>query len=279
VGVVTAPWWAAFPPVVAKVECDGKHRLKWQDGSLVAVDHPDAESELVLAALGGDQPECVSLIRAWGEHSDNLDVLYLGPRSAKDELVWPSQDPGWRGRRLIGAGGAFSMRSSGGVFSSKTRYGARWAGSPPGHPDLDRQYELLKLFALGRDFQFRLVATVAAGAPEGPALTAALAGRLAPAVKSWLGIEPERVKTALHLGEGWGELEFAGSGALRAALPARWLAGVWAPGLAVIGRKLVVEVAAVTWPNAELIAVRRPGAEPESIRAVFRNGQWGLRRG
>src|SRR5271166_2121600 len=110
---MTAPWWAAFPPVTAKVECDGRHRLRWEDGKIVALDHPDAESELVLAALGGDQPECVSLMRAWGAHSDNLDVLALGPRSARDQLVSPTQNLGWPGGHQPGGGwAAFPVGSS-----------------------------------------------------------------------------------------------------------------------------------------------------------------------
>ena len=78
---MTAPWWAAFGPAEATWRCGGlQHRLRWEAGQLTAPDHPEAEGELVLGALGGDQPECIRLLRAWGEHSDDLDVLMLGPR-------------------------------------------------------------------------------------------------------------------------------------------------------------------------------------------------------
>ena len=100
-----------------------------------------------------------------------------------------------------------------------------------------RRTELIGLFALGRDFQLALSGTVAAAWSAGPApgrdlaaarpaLAAALAGRLAPAAASWLGIDPEAVRAELHDGPGWGTVELAG-GTLWAMLPVRWLAAVW----------------------------------------------------
>ena len=56
------------------------------------MDHPEAEAELVLGTLGGNQPDCIRLLRAWGEHRDDLDVLMLGPRSATDTLTVGSRD-------------------------------------------------------------------------------------------------------------------------------------------------------------------------------------------
>jgi hypothetical protein len=264
------PWWAAFSPVTASVPCAGQHRLLWQDGKLTAVDHPDAESELVLAALGGDQPECVRLVRAWGTHSANLDVLAIGPRSAADTLALPAQTPLWHsGPLMYGRGGvAVSWGTLGG-------HGARHAAR-----DSSGRLELLELLGLGQGLTFRLMATVAASATTPrtvPKLTAALAGRLAPAVPGWLGIDPDQVKARLYEGDGWGELELT-DGQLNAALPARWLASVWAPGLAVIGGKLVVDVTEATWPTARVIAVSRPGTEPVSLRAICKNGQWSVAR-
>jgi len=80
-------WWALLPPADALVSCgDAEHRLRWADGRLTAPDHPDAEGELVLAALGGDRSRCVSLIESWGRRGEDLEVLAVGPRSAADEL-------------------------------------------------------------------------------------------------------------------------------------------------------------------------------------------------
>jgi hypothetical protein len=76
--------------------------------------------------------------------------------------------------------------------------------------------ELRMLFALGQEFQWRLSGAVAAAwsadrpghdrAAARPALTAALAGRLAPIAQAWLGADPGRVDVTLHDGPGWGRL-------------------------------------------------------------------------
>ena len=84
-------WWAAFGPAEAQLRCGGaQHRLRWADGTLHALDHPDAEGELVLGALGGDTSPCLDMIAAWGKHSDDLAVLAVGPRSAADVLTIPA---------------------------------------------------------------------------------------------------------------------------------------------------------------------------------------------
>lgn len=270
---MSSPWWAAFPPADASVSCAGEHRLRWHDGKLTAVDHPDQESELVLAALGGDQPECVRLVRAWGAHSANLDVLTVGPRTAADKITVPTGAAGWHTGPMMHGFSRPTARTARGI--SRSMSWARLSAEDSSRSDL------LELLKLGSDLTFRLMATVAAnatGARARPRLTAALSGRLAPAIHTWLGIDPDRVDARIHDGDGWGELEPAGSGGLRAALPVRWLASVWAPGLAVIDHKLVVDVSEVTWPRAEAVAVSRPGTEPVSLSTVCRNGQWSVAR-
>jgi hypothetical protein len=88
---VNPAWWAAFGPAEAQLRCgDTRHRLRWADGTLQAVDHPDAEGELVLGALGGDTSPCLDMVAAWGKHSDDLTVLAIGPRSASDQLTIPA---------------------------------------------------------------------------------------------------------------------------------------------------------------------------------------------
>ena len=150
--------------------------------------------------------------------------------------------------------------------------------------------ELLSLFALGRDFQQRLSAHVAAAWAEGspaarvrgqgnaqPALVAALAGRLAPAAGPWAGLDPDAVRAVLHEGPGWGSVEGDGSG-LRAALPFGWLARVWAPGFPVAGGHLVVDVLEVSWPQVRVLGLPAPGAEP-AVLSIQPDGEHWSRAG
>jgi hypothetical protein len=319
---MTAPWWAAFGPAEATWPCgDQRHRLRWEVGRLTAVDHAEAEGELVLGALGGDQPDCIRLLRAWGEHCDDLDVLMLGPRSATDTLTVDSRDaerlrmalPGWTGyaplpggvipgmpltwgslwfrtlrsfvmnARSLPRGTAAYGPGSAAVAARVARFHTMHAAAFPSHgpgraraflrgmgQDLDRELarraELLELLALGPAFQFRLSATVAAAWSEHdprtarPALTAALAGRLAPAVAAWLHVSPDEVQVSLA--EGSGGLLWDGD-RWRAGI--RWVAAVWGAGLAVIDGHLVVDVTHAEFPNADVLALEAPGGEPTAL--------------
>jgi hypothetical protein len=325
---VTPPWWAAFPPAEARIRCGaGEHVLRWAGGRLNAVDHDDTEGELVLAALGGDQAECVALLEAWGAHADDLDVLALGPRSPADELAvtpelvdelrtafgpparsvpmrpGPSPGPpgggpggpgaaaGPPGAALPGRGPRAYASPGPGSLRGGPRPGARpWRGRPARRlsPEQERararRAELLSLFALGGDFQLRLSAQVASAWSEGglasteraragPALTAALTGRLAPAAGPWLGVDPDAVRATLHQGPGWGRVEGDGPG-LRAALPLSWLARVWAPGFPVVDGHLVVDVLEVSWPQVRVLGLPAPGAEPAVLTIRLDGEHW-----
>lgn len=309
---MTPPWWAAFPPAEARIRCGpGEHMLRWASGRLEAAGHDDAGGELVLAALGGDKAECVAMLEAWAAHADDLDVLALGPRSPADELVVtpelvaelrtafgpaarsvpmrPGPPPPGSGPRASASPGPGSLRGG-------QRPGARpWRGMPARRlaPEQERaragRAELLSLFALGRDFQQRLSAQVAsawsaawsAGGPatasRGPALTAALTGRLAPAAGPWLGVDPDAVRATLHQGPGWGSVERDGPG-LRAALPLGWLARVWAPGFPVVDGHLIVDVLEVSWPQVRVLGLPAPGAEP-AVLTIRPDGEHWSRAG
>jgi len=344
---MTAPWWATLGTAEAAVRCGGKqHLLCWEAGRLTARDHPDAEGELLLATLGGDQPDCIRLLRAWSEHSDDLDVLMLGPRSAQDTLAVDAKDAeqlrlgpagpaGYAARAGPVPGGvvpgmpltwgslwfrtlrSFAVNARGLPHGSATsgpgsavraaqvsRLRAAQAGAMiprhrPGRPsplfrgigqDLDRNFarraELLELLALGPAFQFRLCATVAAAWSERdpgtarPALTAALAGRVAPATAAWLHVSPDKVRVSLaggpdglaRDGDQW-----------RAGM--RWVAAVWAAGLAVIDASVVVDVTHAEYPKADVLALKQPGSEPaalavqcESARGSPQGARWRIIR-
>jgi hypothetical protein len=130
---MTAPWWAAFGAARAEVSCGGgTHALRWADGTLTAADHPDAEGELVLAALGGDSTPCLDLVRAWGRHSDDLSVLAIGPRSAADQLTITTEMLDELGLQVGGGPGAVGIghiiaRSSGTRRSTGFRSGGGFA--------------------------------------------------------------------------------------------------------------------------------------------------------
>jgi len=343
------PWWALLPPAQAQVACGGgSHRLRWDQGRLTAADHPDAEGELVLAALGGDRSACLDLVEAWGRRGEDLQVLAVGPRSAADELTITPDDldhlgmsgggwfayspltarrfrpgPSWpwlrrpplavslriarrraadraamaaARRRAAAAGAGLGMMSTvtgGARVARHARPGPmRRHQQQQARDEADRaaarRAELFSLLALGPEFQRRLSAAVAAAWADGgdragdrdaarPALVAALAGRLAPAAQDWLGIDPGLVEVSLHEESGWGRLELSGAGRerrLRAALPAGWLASVWAPGLAVVAGHLVVAVTEAAWPDATVLAVPGPGAEPVILRVRAVDGEW-----
>jgi hypothetical protein len=76
---------------------------------------------------------------------------------------------------------------------------------------------------------------------------------------------------------GWGELELRQTGGVRhvrARLPVSWLATVWAPGLAVVGRYLVVHVLDAAWPTARVLALREPGSAPAELTIRDDTGHW-----
>jgi hypothetical protein len=300
---MSPPWWAAVRPAEARVRCGtSEHVLRWADGRLTAADHPDAEGELVLAALGGDKAECVTLVEAWGAHRDDLDVLALGPRSPADELAITGDlvnelrsvlGQGKSGFRLLSYGPP-ALRPGQRMPSARPRSLPMRRLSPEAGRAQARRADLLSLFALGRDFQLLLSGEVAAAwsagpatapsAPPGdraaarPALTAALTGRLAPAAATWLGIDPDDVRATLHEGPGWGSADLDGS-TLRAALPVGWLAQVWAPGLPVVGGHLVVDVLDAAWPMARVRALPRPGAEPTVLSIRGDGEHWTVAHG
>jgi hypothetical protein len=286
--VPDGPWYGCLPGCVTQVPCgQGMHTVRWEAGSLRLPEHPDAEGELVLAALGGEKAGCVELAEAWGRHTSDLSVLAIGPRGPADEIM-----VGWddvAAAAQTGRGGVYAPHGSKAAF----RFGpaqprpARLASQPRSLParvaaaqrqvqeDMERvrqrRTDMLSLLALGYGFQVRLIGQVAAAHadrpddPVRPALVAAITGRLAPVAEQWLGIDPEQVIVSLHSGPGWGSAELTGRGEerrLRVSLPAGWLARVWACGLALVGRHLVVAVEQPGWPDARVLGLSAPGAEP-----------------
>ena len=293
------PWFTCLPGCQTEVPCGtGRHSVGWDAGSLRLAAHPDAEGELVLAALGGEKARCIEVAEAWARHTDDLSVLAIGPRHPGDEIA-----VGWDD--VIAAAQA-GQAPSVTVGSGRMKPAAMRLASQPG-PTMARmaarqrqaqeetlaaqrrRNDILSLLALGYGFQVRLIGQVAAAhagrdggsaghggttplaPPAGqvrPALVAAIAGRLGPVAEEWLGIDPDQVSVSLHSARSWGASELTGYGAdrrLRISLPAGWLASVWACGLARVGRFLIVGVEQPGWPTARVLGLRSPGAVPEPL--------------
>jgi hypothetical protein len=276
------PWFLSLSPCSAEVPCGaGTHSMRWEAGDLRLPAHPDAEAELVLGALGGEKAGCVELAEVWSRHVEDLAVLEIGPRGPADTVTVGWDDvpknlgsaphAGWaamQGPPVPVAAARFPMRLGHGPAQVREAMQAEIRKTQR------RTAELLSLLALGPAFQFRLAGHVVAahagrpGAASRPALSAALAGRLAPIAEGWLGIDPEQVRARLHEGDGWGTVVLTGRGGdrrLRVSLPAGWLASVWACGLAFVARHLVVAVIRPGWPDAQVLAVPAPGREPVTL--------------
>jgi hypothetical protein len=239
----------------------GSHTLRWAAGTVQLPSHPDAEAELVLAALGGEKPGCIRLAQAWDRHADDLSVLAIWPRGTDDEISvsWDSVPQSQPGATTMPGGPMLRARPGHAAMQAEMDRVAQ------------RTSDLMSLLALGTGFQQRLSGHVAAAhateptALTRPALGVALSGRLALVAEKWIGIDPNQVKASLHAGDGWGSSDMTGKGEQRVlafALPAGWLASVWACGLALAGRHLVVAVTEPGWPDARVIALPAPGKEP-----------------
>jgi hypothetical protein len=298
------PWFGCLPSCETRVPCGaGVHPVRWEAGVLRLPEHPDPEGELVLAALGGEKAHCVELAEAWARHTEDLSVLAIGPRGAADEIA-----VSWDDVAEAASWGGAAVRPGRRVRSGVMRQVLQPPGRTPAPPVpptapammaaaqtarqrsvlaeqqrlLERRNDLLSLLALGYGFQVRLAGHVAAAhagrlddeaGRARPALAAAMTGRLALVTEAWLGLDPGQLVVSLHDGPGWGTVELTGSGAerrLRAALPATWLASVWACGLALVGRHLVVAVLRPGWPDARVLGLPAPGTEPVplAVRAV-----------
>jgi hypothetical protein len=235
-------WWVGIAPAERSVSCGGEHhRLRWEQGRLVACDHGDPDDELVLAALGGQELQCIELVRAWERHRDDLRVLVIGPRGGIDELP-PGSDAQPAGSRAIGRSRSGTRSRN---FVGRSHRGVSNGGHPEPNSAADDLAELTTLTALGGGLGERLVATVAAewnarlrdGHPDladaTARLQAALYGRVCAALRRWLGdpqLSPELEMTAPEHARSLSREE----GVVHAQLPFAWLVDVWARDLTTV---------------------------------------------
>jgi hypothetical protein len=245
-------WWAGLPPAQTMIGCsDEQHRLRWEEGRLQALDHADADRERTLAALGGQRCACVDLLDAWARHAGDLRVLVAASRGPSDPLGDPSAAGGAGMPTQMLAPGRGRLRPRPGA-GSLPRPGAVRRGGTPNQPDPDD--ELIGLLALGGGVPERLVAATLAEwsqrldarTPETEAeaakLHAALYGRAAAAIRSWLGEPSLIIETRVIESKGEPRLGAVDDG-VRAELPFSWLLDVWCKGLVTIAGRFTLSAA------------------------------------
>lgn len=226
---MSEPWWRGLAAAEAKIGCGGReHTLRWAVGKLTARDHSDLDSERILVALGGRCP-CVDVLEAWAAHADDLRVLVLASRGPADPVRVRAEPQAGRGRSAM-------MRSV-------------HAGGPADEPE----DEVAGLLGLGGPMQDRLTATVAAAwrqrlrdgdadaglTAAGPALHAALYGRVTAALRAWTG-RPDLPVGLTMIDEGQPPSLAGRGGEIAAALPFGWIIDVWARGLCTVWGRFIL---------------------------------------
>jgi hypothetical protein len=263
-------WWTGLEPASLVVRCGGAaHRIRWEQGELLACDHGELEDERALAALAGERCACVELLDAWHRHVTDLRALKLGPRDVSDPIrssAWVSS-PGARGGYIpVPAWGVRGL-----PLPSEPR-----TGRFPVYPRSwdDSEAELIALLGLGGAIGERLVATVAAhwterlrtdgAAGARPRLRTALHARLLGALRRWLD-EPELTIALEQIDEHEPRSLTRVGDRVIAQLPFAWVAEVWAKGLQVVDDRFCLAADAVDGRGWELLAVTRELGAPGRI--------------
>jgi hypothetical protein len=263
-------WWTGLAPASLVVRCGGaEHRVRWEQGALVACDHGALEDERALAALAGERCACVELVDAWHRHVTDLRALKLGPRDVSDPVrssAWVSS-PGARGGYIPVP--AWEVRGL--PLPSEPR-----TGRFPVYPRSwdDSEAELIALLGLGGDLGERLIATVAAhwterlrgdgAAGARPRLRTALHARLLGALRRWLD-EPELTIVLEQIDEHEPRSLTRVGGRISARLPFAWVGEVWAKGLQVVDDQFCLAADAVDGRGWELLSVTRELGAPARI--------------
>ncbi len=258
--MTTRDWTATAEPVELTVACSGaRHRLRWADGRLVPLDHPDLAAERALIALGGDEPPCLGLIGLWEEAvtdggflAEWVDEHGLGPArrswlgTALERMAsqgfheflhhLPTPRAGRMGRFLHRFPGPFLDRAAGAVSAASAEGRHPVCEQAPRHLEAATTARLRRAFVTavgGRQLSVGSAALVPLSMAVGPGLAPEAAGRLA--------------------GAGRG---------VRLRAPSTWLHEVWAAGAAVVDGQLVlarrtgadggVELAAVHWDRSDI---------------------------
>ncbi|MGQ0465698.1 MAG: hypothetical protein ACT4QG_10310 [Sporichthyaceae bacterium] len=247
--MTTSGFLGMLPAVDGTVACGGvRHRVRWADGDLRVLDHADPEGERILAVLGGEAPGCIALLEAWQRCCANPSLLPACTGLADRVRAAVSGSEARTGIHLV-SGLTASMSSSirQGRLPWRTRAGtsATLVSNSDGRSVRE---DLLLVLAAGGGLVDRLAAQAVtqwatraeAGAADGVATAAlqdALTSRVWLALAGWLG--PDAANVAVELTDGQVAARVT-DGQWTVALPAGWLARVWAPRLAITAGRLVL---------------------------------------
>lgn len=257
------PYLALLPKAIVDIPCgDETHQLVWSRGVFTTLDHADPSGERTLGALGGSNAACIEVLDAWERRRHDLRLLALAPRGPTDRLSFEeSNRPGLQilsaprsavMRRLQRAAGRTPhMQPSSRSVSGWVTFGATTTshGSVSSTPTDDND-DVVQLLALGGGLPERLVAEVAthwsgrlaAGDvtdDELPSLTAALYGRLAASLDSWLAPHGSIELTMIDPAASPSFSRHDERLAIR--VPFHWISRVWATGTALTTGRLVLD--------------------------------------
>jgi hypothetical protein len=257
------PYLAFLPKAIVDIPCgDETHQLVWSRGVFTTLDHADPAGERTLGALGGSNAACIDVLGAWERRRHDLRLLALASRGPTDRLSFDEPNrPGLQilsaprsavMRRLQRAAGrtthvhSSSRSSSGWVTFGTTTTSHGSVSSTPTDDDDD----VVQLLALGGGLPERLIAEVAAhwsgrlaagDVTDGelPSLTAALYGRLAATLDSWLAPDDSIELTMTDPAESPSFNRH--DERLEIRVPFHWISRVWATGTALTTGRLVLD--------------------------------------
>jgi hypothetical protein len=280
--MMTEAWWSGLLPVEVQLDCSNEvHRIRWEGGSLVALDHEDPDGERALGALGADRAACIEVLDAWARHSDDLRVLTVSSRGMADPVQIDVEDQaqGMRMNQVRRARGfvtATPAVSRGFGWTGFAPLGAHpmMQGHPPGPFD-----EITNLLGLGGAMSQRLAATViavwsdriakSAEVIEGhtSALTAALYGRVTSSVRTWLCDPALQVELEMIPASQSPSMSLDDN-LIQARLPFGWLSQIWVKDLAVVLSRFAVSTLSSQQDQLQLLTISPDFDElrPVSIR-------------
>ena len=278
-----------LPAALARVDCSGeRHSIRWEAGTLVALDHDDPEGERALAALGGTGCACLDVLGAWSRQREDPGILTALSRGTQDLI----QAEGFQTRPFVAYPASTTPRNmlrpahgggmahgwvavTGRAVGMTARAGPGGIAVPRADAGPTREDDLALLAGLGHQLTLRLVATVTAillDRLDGPgrfsarpALEASLFGRASCALRSWLATPDLEIELQMT---GPGEepsLEWDGGGPVQVALPPEWVMTVWGRDMTVIAGRFSLAVVDSTASRTTLVTIGSDLGTPRQL--------------